>query len=505
MNEDDEWRKRLGRLTMEEIQNAVFPFTFTSKAKRKKQVLLAEAAGLQGDLRSKLENAVRVKETGVLPQRSEENEWIKRLNTLTKGELANILRPHGVFARGVSRISKGEMVAEAGRVEGRLKDELMQAVLAKEGDASVRGTGRRRRERVSDEGEGEDQEESEEEEEGEDHQLTTSQRVLRAIERYNPQIDCFMDLPTEEDVRLRHQLYYDATSNEALAQEVCVSCAREMWKKDTEEVLIAELESKEKLVPWKLHPAHVLHEGMLMLCDRLKQTESGLAGSFCSECLRSLAKNRRPRLSLANNMWIGNVPDCMSCLTIPEQLLIALHYPRCFVFKLFPKNGGFRDPDTLQRVMAGNVTTYSMNADAIVEMLEGQLMPRKPELLASVIAVSFIGLGKLPKKWLKGTFRVRRAVVHDALRWLKANNEMYKDVRISQEALRILPEDGIPDAILANVRHEESESLARQESATYVPGDELGDDDVGGPVNGDAGRERVCDDMGEDEDDEDGG
>lgn len=146
MNEDDEWRKRLGRLTMEEIQNAVFPFTFTSKAKRKKQVLLAEAAGLQGDLRSKLENAVRVKETGVLPQRSEENEWIKRLNTLTKGELANILRPHGVFARGVSRISKGEMVAEAGRVEGRLKDELMQAVLAKEGDASVRGTGRRRRE-----------------------------------------------------------------------------------------------------------------------------------------------------------------------------------------------------------------------------------------------------------------------------------------------------------------------------------------------------------------------
>lgn len=155
--------------------------------------------------------------------------------------------------------------------------------------------------------------------------------------------------------------------------------------------------------------------------------------------------------------------------------------------------------------MAGNVTTYSMNADAIVEMLEGQLMPRKPELLASVIAVSFIGLGKLPKKWLKGTFRVRRAVVHDALRWLKANNEMYKDVRISQEALRILPEDGIPDAILANVCHEESESLARQESATYVPGDELGDDDVGGPVNGDAGRERVCDDMGEDEDDEDGG
>lgn len=505
MNEDEEWKRRLDRLTMEEIQNAVLPFTFTYKARRKKQALLAEAAGLQGDLRSKLEDAVRVKETRVLPQESEEIGWMRRLNALTKGELANVLRPHGLFARDLAHIRKGEMVAEAARVEGRLKDELMQAVLAKEGDASVRGRGRRRRERGREEGEREEQEGGEEEEEGEDKQLTTSQRVLRAIEQYNPQIDHFMDLPTEEDVRLRHQLYYDATSNEALAQEVCVCCAREMWKKDTEEVLMAELKSKEKLVPWKAHPAHVLHEGMLLLCDRLKETESGLAGAFCSECLRSLAKNRRPRLSLANNMWIGNLPDCMSCLTIPEQMLIAQHYPRCFVFKLFPKNGGFRDPDTLQRGMAGNVTTYSMNADAIVEMLEGQLMPRKPELLASVIAVSFIGLGKLPKKWLKGTFRVRRAVVHDALRWLKANNEMYKDVRISEEALRILPEDGIPDAILANVRHEESESLARQESATYVPGDELGDDDVGGPVNGDAGRERVSDDMGEDEDDEDGG
>lgn len=506
MDEIAEWRRRLGCLSMEDIQNAVFPFKFSRNAKRKKQVMIDDAAELQGDIRAKLEEAVRAKGIGellpeVMPERSDANDWSTRLSVLTKGELANILRPHGYFGGGVKNVLKSAIIKEAAKVEGDLKDELLQAIQAKEGHAR-QGRAGRRRVRVSEQ---EDGGESEEEEEGEDHQLTTSQRVLRAIEQYNPQIDRFMDLPTEEDVCLRHQLYYDATSNEALAQEVCVSCAREMWKKDTEEVLMAELKSKEKLVPWKAHPAHVLHEGMLLLCDRLKETESGLAGTFCSECLRSLAKNRRPRLSLANNMWIGNLPDCMSCLTIPEQLLIALHYPRCFVFKLFPKNGGFRDPDTLQRGMAGNVTTYSMNADAIVEMLEGQLMPRKPELLASVIAVSFIGLGKLPKKWLKGTFRVRRAVVHDALRWLKANNEMYKDVRISEEALRILPEDGIPDAILANVRQEESESLARQESATYVPGDELGDDDVGGPVNGDAGRERVSDDMDEDEEEGESG
>ena len=70
------------------------------------------------------------------------------------------------------------------------------------------------------------------------------------------------------------------------------------------------------------------------------------------------------------------VGDVLKMLTVHEQMLIALHYPRCFVFKLFPKRGDIRDPDILQRGMIGNVTTYAQNMDDISKMLEGNLMPR---------------------------------------------------------------------------------------------------------------------------------
>ena len=46
--------------------------------------------------------------------------------------------------------------------------------------------------------------------------------------------------------------------------------------------------------------------------------------------------------------------------------------------------------------------------DGISSMLHGNLMPRPPAVLASVISVTFIGLGDLPKHWLRTTFRVRR-------------------------------------------------------------------------------------------------
>ncbi|KAF8510321.1 hypothetical protein JB92DRAFT_2728314, partial [Gautieria morchelliformis] len=117
-----------------------------------------------------------------------------------------------------------------------------------------------------------------------------------------------------------------------------------------------------------------------------------------------LVKNKVPALALANKMWIGNVPLKLCRLTIPEQLLIAFHYPRCFVFKLFPKNASPQDPDMIRRGMSGNITTYKLNMPDIVEMLKGNLMPRRPQVLASVIAIMFIGLGRVPKHWLKKTF-----------------------------------------------------------------------------------------------------
>ena len=44
--------------------------------------------------------------------------------------------------------------------------------------------------------------------------------------------------------------------------------------------------------------------------------------------------------------------------------------------------------------------------------VSGDLMPRPPSILASLISMTFIGLGDLPKHWIWTTFYVHCQVVH---------------------------------------------------------------------------------------------
>ncbi|KAJ6622667.1 hypothetical protein B0H10DRAFT_1683488, partial [Mycena sp. CBHHK59/15] len=152
-----------------------------------------------------------------------------------------------------------------------------------------------------------------------------------------------------------------------------------------------------------------------------------------------------PKFALANNLWVGRTPWQLQILTFPEQLLIALLYPRVFVFKLHPTCGGRMDPSTLQRGMRGTVSTYDLDSDGITSMLAGDLMPRPPAVLASVLSITYTALGELPKNFLRSTFRVRRKLVFDALSWLKQNNlKYYGDIKIDAARTAALPEDDVP-------------------------------------------------------------
>ncbi|KZO91840.1 hypothetical protein CALVIDRAFT_530540 [Calocera viscosa TUFC12733] len=97
-------------------------------------------------------------------------------------------------------------------------------------------------------------------------------------------------------------------------------------------------------------------------------------------------------------------------------------------------------------------------------------------VLASVIAISFIGLTKLEdiqKNWLKKTFSVRRIIVWQALHWLKKNNRYYRDIDMDdnmfESRIQALPEDDIPVEILANIREEDRSIGADIEDDTYNP------------------------------------
>jgi hypothetical protein len=184
-----------------------------------------------------------------------------------------------------------------------------------------------------------------------------------------------------------------------------------------------------------------------------------------------------PKMALANNLWVGEVPFELMGLTVPEQLLIARHYPRCYIFKLFPRDvDSHVSLDRLYTGMAGNASLYDLNTQEVVEMLKGQRMPSPVKTLASVIAITFVGTKKLPVDWLKKTFWVRRRVVYDALFWLQGHNPIYADICIDRDRLEELPDDDVPEELLTIVRQEEDDDLAERERESYVAGNGVNDD-----------------------------
>lgn len=166
-------------------------------------------------------------------------------------------------------------------------------------------------------------------------------------------------------------------------------------------------------------------------------------------------------------------------MTIAEQLLIALVYPRVFVVKLFPRGNtrhGLQD-DQLQHALRGNVTSFELNSGAITEMINGNLMPQEPAVLASVLSITFIGRGKVPNPAALRLFRVRREKVADALLWLKHHNtKYYGGITIDPARMAELPDDGVPNAILMNIHHEEDASVINSEADGYVPEIDADDD-----------------------------
>lgn len=297
----------------------------------------------------------------------------------------------------------------------------------------------------------------------------------------------FLSTPTEDEVKACYRAFYEATSNEALASRICAVCARELfsWESAVASYSLDQIPNSHRLVPKQTHTAHILTDGKLLDPRAVTKIGTKSSADICSECMRQLKakEDRPPTLSLANNMWIGDVPWQLQVLTFPEQLLIALIYPRVYVFKLFPKKmGSGRNPETLQRAMRGNVTSYELSVPGVAKMTEGSLLPRPPAILASIISITFIGLGTLPKEWLKSTFRVRRRAVLDALSWLKAHNpKYYGNIEISAERIAGLPEDDVPIEVLSVIRQSEDTGIVDQESEGYVPLDP-GVDDVQGAL-----------------------
>ncbi|RDB26251.1 hypothetical protein Hypma_006070 [Hypsizygus marmoreus] len=170
-------------------------------------------------------------------------------------------------------------------------------------------------------------------------------------------------------------------------------------------------------------------------------------------------------------MWIGEIPHELAVLTLPEKLLIAKYFPAAYIVKLFPKKKGARhwDKKTMHSGLKGNVSTYQLDNSEITSMIQGKEMPRPVMILSSIIGVTFVGPKGIPESTLPNFLLVRRERVFKALRWLQANNPLWRDVIISQDRLDQLPVNGVPMEILAGIKHSTDTGVLERERDGYVP------------------------------------
>ncbi|KAK0222111.1 hypothetical protein IW262DRAFT_1552687 [Armillaria fumosa] len=167
--------------------------------------------------------------------------------------------------------------------------------------------------------------------------------------------------PVEEDcIRERLSISMNKTNNQALQESICVVCARIQNTTLTESMDVSAIPHPELLHPTQPHRSHILSHDMLLY----GQERGPVTGNVpvCQDCLRSLRKTELPRLSLANNMWLGHVPPQLEILTLPERILIARYFPAAYIVKLYPKikSAGMWNSETLSSGIRGNVSTYPL-------------------------------------------------------------------------------------------------------------------------------------------------
>jgi hypothetical protein len=282
--------------------------------------------------------------------------------------------------------------------------------------------------------------------------------------------------------------FIDATGNGALATGICAVCAGRFYSQGMNDMLLSKLQTDNKLVPSVAHSAHVLTEGMLLHSrDGSIQVndEGARVARTCAPCTSSLQKKKMPAMSLANGMWIGDVPLELKILTLPERILVAHHFPAAYIVKLYPKKKGARmwaGSEGLHSGLQGNVSTYRLNMSDVANMTGDKTMLPPSHILAAMVGVTFVGPGNLPEKTLPGFLRVNRRRVCEALEWLKKNNPLYAEIEVSTERLNELPSDDVPFEISSLACHSANESLLADEMDGYVPED--GEGEGGGRPGG---------------------
>ncbi len=199
-------------------------------------------------------------------------------------------------------------------------------------------------------------------------------------------------------------------------------------------------------------------EGLLQ-----QRSQSDADCRMCHECWLAISKGKISKFSPANGMLIGDVPDQLKGLTIPEQKLISLYRHNSCIIKL---HSPWHSPNTAQPALKGNCITFPQNLSNIATSL-----PLSPNELSASIKIIFVGSSKPARHHLRKILSVRRQRVLDALIWLKENNALYSHISLDKHIIAALPDDDVPESIWETLDYilDDQNAYAEREGYTEDP------------------------------------
>ena len=146
--------------------------------------------------------------------------------------------------------------------------------------------------------------------------------------------------------------------------------------------------------------------------------EGGTYEYICVTCKRCLTRKRPkiPAQAVANYLELSDIPPELADLNDLERRLISLQIPFLKILSLFKYGSHYK------------VDGPPVNVPATIDKI-CKLLPRLPDD-AQVFPMKLKRKLKYKGSYMYNT--IRKDVVMNALRWLKNNNEFYKDIDINE-------------------------------------------------------------------------
>ncbi|CAF4757645.1 unnamed protein product [Rotaria socialis] len=138
---------------------------------------------------------------------------------------------------------------------------------------------------------------------------------------------------------------------------------------------------------------------------------------------------------------MGDMPQQLQGLTIPEQRLIALYRHNSCIVKL---QSPFHSTSTAQSALKGNCISFPQDVINIATTLPLELDDSCDSL--------------------KIIFKI-----YDALQWLNQNNPLYRYITINQSTIDKLPDDDVPERLWATMEISNNTEAAESERSSYIP------------------------------------